>query len=357
MQASERETDWREIFTAISLFALGFLLVAAFLHICIRDPLHLHADMRSEKLAMFRLLRSQVSSAAFGSSHVHNGFDPRAFDRVLTDPPVQTRTVNLAIMGGSQSEQRSMALDFLRNLQAPQDKEACLVMLELTAGANLETGHLVHPRSINIYDWPTVRFVSHLSNSEMGLKQHAGRTGFALIAAMLHYANVGMLSDKIFAPPVDPVTMDHDMGEDRRGLDVLAHRPQVDAYHTAMIARERSLFELKAPELYGGNYELIDDLAASRPGINVSFVYFIYPKLSDLSGAYKFPDHMVTPGGRMVPIIDLARPDQFPSFYQPELWYDEAHLDGQGAARITKVFAQQLKAWYAAHGAPPACGG
>ena len=357
MQAAARETSWREISAAVSLFILSFLSVALLLHLFLRDPLHLHADMRSEKLVMSEHLRGQVYSAAFGSSHVHNGFDPRAFDRVLAGSPEQTRTVNLAIMGGSQSEQRSMALEFLRNLQAPANKAACLVMLELNAGANLETGHLVHPRSINIYDWRTVRFISHLSSPEMSLRQRAGRTGFALIGAMLHYFNVGMFSDRVFAPPLDQTMMEGETREDRRGLDVLAYHPEADADHSAMITRERARFGWKTPELYPGNYELIDELADASGVPNVSFVYFVYPKLSDLSGAYQYPEAIVTPGGRKVPIINLARPDLFPSFYRPQLWYDEAHLDGQGAAAVSQIFAQQLEAWYAGHGAPPACGG
>ncbi|WP_433974277.1 hypothetical protein [Tunturiibacter lichenicola] len=357
MLASEKEPSWREIIKAVSLFIFGFLLVASLLHIAIRDPLYLHADMRSEKLVMLKRLKSQVSSAVFGSSHVHNGFDPRAFDRVLAGSPAQTRTVNLAIMGGSQSEQRSMALEFLRNLQAPPDNTACLVILELNAGANFQNAHLVHPRSINIYDWPTVRFISRLKNTDMGFTQQAGRIGFAFIAGILHYANVGMLSDKIIAPPVDAAMMEHDTEEDRRGEDVLAYDPQTGAEESKMMAQEQGQFKLNAPEMYPGNYELIDELAASSPVSNVSFVYFVYPKLTDVSGTFNYPSEIVTPRGHTVPIIDLARPDRFPSFYQTKFWHDEAHLDEQGAARVSEVFAQQLMAWYTAHGAPQRCGG
>jgi hypothetical protein len=357
MPASEKEPSWREIIAAVSLFILCFLLVASLLHIAIRNPLYLHADMRSEKLVILKRLKTQISSAVFGSSHIHNGFDPRAFDSVLDGSPAQTRTVNLAILGGSQSEQRSMALEFLRNLQAPPDKSACLVMLELNAGANFQTGHLVHPRSINIYDWSTVRFISRLKNTDMGFAQQAGRIGFALIAATLHYANVGMLSDKIIAPPVDAAMMEHDMEHDRRGLDALDYDPENGAEENKMIAQERGQLELKAPELYPGNYELIDELAASSPFSNVSFVYFVYPKLTDISGTFNYPDEIVTPRGHTVPIIDLARPDRFPSFYQAKFWHDEAHLDEQGAAQVSVVFAQQLKAWYTTHGAPQRCGG
>src|ERR1700678_217055 len=61
----------REILWAVALAALGFVATAGLLHAAIRDPLHLHADIRSEKLAMMESWRGQVFSAAFGTSHVH----------------------------------------------------------------------------------------------------------------------------------------------------------------------------------------------------------------------------------------------------------------------------------------------
>jgi hypothetical protein len=353
---NEQGSD-RGIFRAIVLFAFGFLFLSSALHLSIHDPLRLHADMRSEKLLMLEHLEGTVYSAAFGSSHIHNGFDPRIFDRTVAGSPIQTRTENLAILGGSQSEQRIMALDFVKNLKAPTHKTACLVMLELNAGANLQNMHLVHPRSINIYDWPTVRFISHLTDSEMGLTQRAGRIGFAIMAAMLHYSNVGMLSDEIIAPPIDPTIMERETDKDRRGLDPLIYHPENDAYLSSFAADQQGQFRIKDRALYPGNYELIDELAASSQTANISFVYFVFPKFSDFAEADAYPDHIVTAGGRTVPIINLARPDRFPTLYKPNLWHDDAHLDRQGAAVITGIFANELKAWYAAHGSPSQCGG
>ena len=58
----------------------------------------------------------------------------------------------------------------------------------------------------------------------------------------------------------------------------------------------------------------------------------------------------------MVPIVNLGRPDRYPALYNPEIWYDDAHLDGQGAEMATRILAEQLKHWYAAHGGPTPCG-
>ena len=57
-----------------------------------------------------------------------------------------------------------------------------------------------------------------------------------------------------------------------------------------------------------------------------------------------------------MPIINLARPDVYPEFYRPELWFDDAHLNEEGARLATRRFSEALKAWYAVHGAPTSCG-
>jgi hypothetical protein len=49
--------------------------------------LHLYAEVRSEKLAMLANWRGRASSAAFGSSHVDNGFD-RAFSMRRCAKPI-----------------------------------------------------------------------------------------------------------------------------------------------------------------------------------------------------------------------------------------------------------------------------
>lgn len=344
---------------AVGLAALGFITVAGLLHAAIRDPLHLHADARSEKLLMLDRMQGTVYSAVFGSSHIHNGFDPRVFDRDTVGSPAETHTLNLAIEGGSQAEQRVMALEFLRHLTPPPAKpngrgDACLIMLELNAGANFQTMHLVHPRSINVYDWPTARFISHLTNPGMSLSQRVGRSGFAMAAFALHTMNVGMLSNRIFSPPIDEATYEEQTRNDQRGQKLEQVDAKNDLYIRNELAHEPAHPATEQGDLTPGNSELIASLAAASPQPGISFVYFVYPKIEDLAAMPQYPDHL-TVGSREIPILNLARPDLYPAVYDPKLWHDPAHLDEAGAAVVTGLFAQQLKAWYAAHGAPPAC--
>ena len=349
----------RGLTAAVALFALGFVAVAGLLHLTVRDPLHLHADYRSEKLVMLGQLQGSVFSAAFGTSHVHNGFDPRAFDRELGGAGgIQTHSMNMAVAGGSQAEQRVMALEFVRHIQAPPRGDACLVMLELDAGANFLTSFLVHPRTIDIYDWRTAQFISHLTAPltpayRMSRTQRLGRLGYALAAFGLHSINLGMVSNAIFAPQLNQALVDDQMQDDRRGLLEETHG---NAKLTEELNTTPRSSKAAPGMLTAGNADLLGEIQAASPRHTLDFVYFIFPKFSDLSAEPVYPDHLEV-NGRLVPIINMARPSRFPQLYRIELWRDDAHLDSEGAALLSKLLADEVKTWYANHGGAPTCGG
>jgi hypothetical protein len=364
MPVPEGKAGAREILAALGCFAVAFLATAAVIHVSIRNPLYLHADMRSEKLQMMKDWHGKVFSAVFGSSRLHEGFDPGVFDSTLAGSPLATHSANFAVEGGSQSEQRVMALEFVKQLESPAEAGAppqpCFVLLEIGAGANLLNIHLVHPRSIDIYDWPTLQLITHFVSPEMSARQRIGRVGFALIAAALHYANVGMLSNAIFAPPIDPARMATQTAGDRRGQDPMADTPADLHLMDSMIAARPPSPRLTPAVITPGSYELISQIAAASAIKHLSFAYIEMPLLTDLSHAQIFPDHLsvqTVDGTVQVPIIDLARPDLFPKLYTPVLWHDPGHLSDRGADVISALIAQQLKLWYAVHGLPPACGG
>ena len=360
MPEPEEKISLRKISAALLLWVAGFLLTAAALHTLVRDPLHLQAASRSEKLLMLKGWHGNVFSAAFGSSHVHNGFDPRVFDRTLAGTPLATRSANLAIEGGSQSEQRVMALEFVKQLESPAQAGAavqpCFVMLELNAGTNFTKEHLVHPRAINIYDWPTTRLMTHFVSPAMPLEQRVGRIGYALAAMGLHYANIGMVSNRIFAPPFDPLIVADQTADDRRGQRVEPRNAaNMPAIYQEFAARPATP-TVEEGSLVPGNTELIEQLQKASAVSGVSYIYFTMPKISDLRVQNDYPDRLFA-GGREVPILNLARSDRFPQFYNPELWHDDGHLSGVGAQLFSTVFAEQLTAWYAQHGGPTPCGG
>jgi hypothetical protein len=346
---------------AVILFVAGFVLVAGVIHVCIqslRMPLRLYAAIRSEKLQLLDEWQGRAFSAAFGSSHVHDGFDPRAFDAELKGTALQTVSVNLGIEGGSQGEQRVMAQEFLRRLHKPAlQPDACFVVLELSAGANLMPKQLVHPRSINIYDWDTTKFIFSLSNpGSAGLRRGIGRDLFAVSAAGLHAANLGMLSSMIFNPPLDEALIAAQTANDRRGLHNEAFSALGNADDVRTLSERPPSPQPLKESLLPGNYDLLSQLNAASPVSNVQFVYFVAPMLSDVQSFPDYPAAINGPGG-MVPIVNLARSDRYPELYQPQYWHDGGHLNETGAGVASRILAGELKKWYAEHKPVPVCGG
>lgn len=338
----------------IALFALGFATIATALHLAVGPTLALHADMRSEKLRLLADSRGHATSAAFGSSHIHYGFDPRAFDAALATTPQATHTINLAVAGGSQSEQRALALAFVHQLAAaPKPQPTTLILLELTAGANFTREHLVHPRAIDLYDWPTTRFVLHLTSPKMSLAQRTGRTAFALIAFTLHSANVGMLSSRLFPAPLDTNQLTAETIADRRGLLVEERRPGVLDQLRDLEQRMPPHPTITRGELLPGNRDLAEELIQADPSRSIEPVYIILPKISDLAHETIYSDSLPTSEGP-IPILNLARPDLYPQLYAPELWLDDAHLAEPGARLASTLLAQSLISWQATHANPQA---
>jgi hypothetical protein len=340
---------------AVASFLASFVITAGVVGLAIRDPLHLHADVRSEKLQIMQNSAGVATSAAFGSSHLHYGFDPRAFDL----GGLRTHTVNLAVEGGSQTEQRVMALEFLKGLKAPtasSGPQVCLILLELNAGANFTNEHLVHPRSINIYDWQTTRFISRLTSPGMGLTRKAGRVGFAVAAMGLHYLNVGMLSDEIFAPPIDQTVLAYQTADDRRGIKITPVHDYETAAMQRLITSYPAGLTTSKGEITAGLADLISELAKASPVSNLSFAYVIMPRLDNLRSYETYPDEMDV-SGHKVAILNLGRPDVFPQLYKAGLFSDDSHLNERGAALTSGLLAEQLRQWYATHGAPDRCGG
>jgi hypothetical protein len=354
----------REIAASLALAALGFLTTAGLLHAAIRDPLHLHADTRSEKLVMLQQWHGKIFSAAFGTSHVHNGFDPRAFDLTLAGSPLATHTANLAVEGGAQPEQFAMAQQFVEHLESPAQAGAppqpCLVLLELGAGANFTPDHIMTARAINVYAWPEARLVTRLVDPQMPVEQRLGRIGYALAELALHYMNVGMLSNQIFKPPLSETVLTEQTKDDRRGLMLLSGLEWYQGKLREILRSRPASPAIRHEPLLPGNLEMIQQLAASSAVRNVTFAYIVMPKLTDIFAGADYPDHVTVSGpwGPMdVPVINLARADRFPQLYaDTALWHDEAHFYPQGARVASQLLAQQLKQWYAVHGEPKPCG-
>ncbi len=285
--------------------------------------------------------RDDSCSAAFGSSHIHFGFDPRVFDRTLGLHAIPADTLNLAIQGGSQTEQFAMAKWFLVKSRRGQTGGDCLIMLELNAGANLEVRHLVHPRSINIYDASNADLSLKFSEAGIPWIRRIGRSGFAFAATSMHYLNVGMLASRVLPHEINRAVLVRESAFDRRGL--LVEPP--DAAGTAGVAevfRTRpaapSIVQLS---LMRGLTTLVSKLELAAGGKGVEYFFLVTPKVTDIESYDEYPDCTVA-GNLRVDVINVARPPEFPELYRPALWNDVAHLNEAGADVYSRLVAEEV---------------
>jgi hypothetical protein len=352
--STEGEISRRHPIRTVASFAAAFIVTAAVIHFSLPDPLRLYANIRSEKLLLLQQWQGRVSSAVFGASHANDGLDPRTFDSALAGTPLRTTTLNLGIEGGSQSEQRAMALTFVSSLR-PHPDQACFVLLELNAGANLTVDHLVHPRTIDIYDWKTVRFIHGLSTAAIGRKRGAGRFAYALAAAAMYYSNVGMLSNLVFTPPTDSQLMLHETEDDRRGLMNRQVPPGNAATLRRLFAQSPRTMIPRPEPLLPGNYALVDEIMKASPVKDLHVLYWVSPQTADMQSFPVYPAE-ITVDGVTTPILSMARPDLYPDLYQPQNWYDYAHLSASGAPLLGKHLATQLSDWYRTRPQQMSCG-
>jgi len=342
------EPDLINFFGSIPFFFAGFTVACLFLRLFIADPLSLYAEVRSEKLSIAKQWAGVASVAAFGSSHVDSGFDPRVFDRSISANAEQINSINLGISGGSQTEQAVVAREYER-LVSRSDLTARphMLLLEANAGANFGSDFVTHPRSINIYNLDTLRLALQFSDPRLGVRRLLGRSVTAAIAYGLNFMNTGMLSSAIFRPRLNEQIRQNQTVDNRRGLSPPLPTTNDVAYQrnlSAQVDSLRSAPPTASPAL------ITSGLCAEAQGLQIGtnsgpsyqVVYFVTPKLTDLQSYETYPDSIKC-GEIEVPIVNVALPLVHPDLYVPSLWHDLAHLNERGAGVYTGLLAQALK--------------
>lgn len=336
----------------VGCFAVGFWIVAVAINLSLPPAFLRHVTERGQKLSLIDDWRGRATSAAFGTSRVHNGFSPAAFDAEFADAPYALTSLNLGLFGGSQTEQRALAREFLARLKPPSMRPSvCLVMLELNAGLNFQLVNLLHPRSIDVYDLNTIRFVASFSDHTVSRLRQIGRLGFAVTSGILHLVNIGALSSRLF----DPIVQPDPVADDQRGLlPVLADVNDARGVADAFRQRSAGPMSVEIP-LLPGNQSLLIDLASASLVPNVQFIYFVLPSLDALTKIPIYPPSLEGPEGP-VPIINLERPDRYPELFKPEAWGNPGHLSALGAVLASRILARRVREWLSSQPSLPRCG-
>lgn len=325
------------IFAALALALLGFCGAAALMRgLLPADKLDLYAEFRSEKRAL--LASSDISSittAAFGSSHVHQSFLPPAWDAAFGLPG---HAFNDAVSGGSQTEQRRMAFDFLGRPGA----RPCLMIFELSAGLNFPSDKLTHPRVINLYDSDTLNFVEQYGGAA-NLAQKAGRLGFAFAAAGENLVNLGMGSGYLLKDRVEDRIWRDNQSDDHRGFSPTPIIPrELQKAEADMRALPATAPAQRNKPLAPGATILAREMFMRGPK-EMQIVYVNMPVIADLGAPIGLPDAMDVDGHR-VPIVNVGHDAAFPMLRDIRAWSDPGHMSEPGAALFSRALAQVVAA-------------
>jgi hypothetical protein len=330
----------RSILWSVFLASGAFVLSCLFIAFLLPPPIDLYTEIRSEKLALAQKWARFATVAAFGSSHVDCGFDPRVFDASFGGQEQPSLSVNLAVSGGGQIEQTVMGEKFL-SLVAEEGatQKHHLLLLEINLGVNFPPKFLTHPRAINIYDWRNLQLAMGFADPAIGLIRSAGRAGYALIAAAMNFMNTGMLSSAAFPRDLNPAIVRNQTVSDRRGL---SPPPQVGEIDPELLRRESSSADLEAtPEITPGYCAEWRRLTSRSSRQNITAMFIVTPKLTDLNSPPRYPATLICDGAA-VKVINVSQPDAHPDLYAVELWRDTGHLNERGAAVYTQLLARAV---------------
>ena len=334
------QLDLRSVARALLFALVGFVLGCLAIGLLIPAPIDLYTEIRSEKLALAQKWARYATVVAFGSSHVDCGFDPRVFDANFRGEGQGNLSLNLAVSGGGQVEQAAMADKFLSlAARAGATRKRHLLLLEMNLGANFPPKFLTHPRAINIYGWKNLQLALRFSDPSIGAARALGRAGYAFAVAALNFMNTGMLSSQVFARSLSPAIVENQTVSDRRGL---SPPPQIGEVNPELLKQAVAAggFESEGG-VTPGYCAVWRRLTGRAAGTNISVMFIITPKLTDLNGTPAYPAALDC-DGTVVPIIDVARPDLHPELYSLELWWDATHLNERGAGVYTRLLARAV---------------
>ena len=195
------------------------------------------------------------------------------------------------------------------------------------------------PRSINIYDWEAEALAAgfRLPGDTLPLKVHIRATSY--LTTLEHAINLGMLSNRLFPPPLFANRLIEETAEDRRGFDFEPFNAWGRNKVSTVFAERPPTPQVVSRNLEDGNLRLVNDVRLAARGSHPQLIWVVMPLLRDLTTTYLYPSTQHTSFGE-VPILNLARPDLYPALYRPELWADDQHLTQQGAQLFTGYLAQ-----------------
>ena len=319
------------VFSALA----AFICTSAALHAWLPAP-----EVRdvSPKLRFFAAHRDEFDTIFVGSSHVHNGVSPTAFDEVLARAGIPSRTFNFGADGMFPPEQFYL-LEQILAMKPPKLKR---IFLEI---GNVEVtwlpGQENSQRAVYWHDWKRTGIVLRkIFEAEVDepwpRKLRAVRRWRGTIVRHLallgrNVCNVGRAFD-IAKSLAGPEAAEWELGPLRDGyFPLTANMPEEKAAaFQRELAREESA-GIQRVELDPYAAAAYRDYAGAirRDGATPVFIVPpVYPQFPS-----QFPG--VSPGL----VLAYNDPSRYPDFYRPDLRVDQHHLNAAAADKFTRLVA------------------
>lgn len=345
-------------FVTLAIVCVAFLGALAFINTFVTTKRwHPYLGVQTKKLERLHQIGSQVSVLFVGPSHIDNGVDPRVFDAGMARCGRRTFSFNAAI-GDLRGPELMHYLSTMNEVPGLRPK---FVFIEPLINPAPTVTRLFATRARYHFTWETVqRGIRARWEGDIPLARKLGSIGVQGLAAVINFANLGVLTDTFL--PSCPACE-----EAERESGPLEERPS-RRYDRGFAGEVQDLKQI-SHEGYAawyrsnGNRRLIDEEGMTREprALSDAEVQYLtdllhlvrrlgarpialFPPLSVEIGEYRalheglrrhFPEVLVMPY-----YYDGARLSEL--FASERAWFDHTHMSPFGAAQFARQLASDF---------------
>ncbi len=322
--------------------AAAFLATAAALHVAV--PWRPRVPVLSEKRAFYREHRNDHDILFLGSSRVYHHIDPARFDEAAASAGLRTRSFNLGVDALSIVE----LSDLVDEIVAMAPSSLAHVLIEPTFFTNIPLRNLYTERIVAAHDLDATLLEVRVN---LEVPRYRWTLDRNLRACLYHYLNLGRAASLVLhashAGPPGPSVDDLAATRGFVSLDELPDPGALKRHVEFLADRERYARRLSAPlevpagerRHYATRNRILREIAGRLRRLGVEPVFVITPGFHDVEALQQFHlSHREEPGD--VPLMSYLEGHE--DLYDLDLWYDSAHLNGEGAARFSRRLGEDV---------------
>lgn len=319
---------------------LGFLIAALIVHLAV--PWEPFIPSFTERMHFFRERADRFSFLFIGSSRMRAHVNPRVVDRHLREEGLPHGSFNLGVDALNLIELNSIVEEVIR-LRSPSLRYA---VIEPVFSTNLAPENVTSQRSIYFHTLANTALEVRCNLTLPAMRPSVGRS---LRAAGYHLANMGRLSSLALPAglarsarlPVSLIreTMGHQAQDtlESKGLQEWRRKFLEEADELKkMMEGNRRLEEGERFDL-PCQFDAVLDIAGKLRQAGIQPVFVHTPGFIWIEDSLSFEEYSREAGDPTPMLSYIGGHDEL---YDPELWYDHRHLNGEAAA----VFSERLAA-------------